>query len=47
MEREERAVGFAMLHLDNDMYPQSFEFDIEMPNYPMEGLTLVGIIWHS
>lgn len=44
MERGERCLGFAMLDLPPSKYPEDFEFDLEEANFPMTGLTFVGIM---
>lgn len=44
MERGERCLGFASLDLDPAEFPQDFAFDTEDVNFPMEGLTFVGLM---
>lgn len=44
MERGERVLGFAKLDLDPNEYPEHFEFDTEEYNFPMDGLTFVGLM---
>lgn len=44
MERGERCLGFAKLDLDPAQFPKGFEFDTEELNFPMEGLTMVGLM---
>eukprot|EP00172_Hildenbrandia_rubra_P000839 Plantae.Rhodophyta-Hildenbrandia_rubra.ctg1478.p1 GENE.Plantae.Rhodophyta-Hildenbrandia_rubra.ctg1478~~Plantae.Rhodophyta-Hildenbrandia_rubra.ctg1478.p1 ORF type:complete len:749 (-),score=154.11 Plantae.Rhodophyta-Hildenbrandia_rubra.ctg1478:1133-3085(-) len=42
MERGERVLGFAQMHLDEKIYTRDYVFDPEEVNFPMEGLTFVG-----
>lgn len=44
MERGERCLGFAKLDLDPTKFPQDYEFDVEEVNFPMKGLTFVGLM---
>ncbi|PXF41383.1 Sodium/potassium-transporting ATPase subunit alpha-3 [Gracilariopsis chorda] len=44
MERGERCLGFARLDLDPSEYPVNFAFDTEEINFPMNGLTFVGLM---
>lgn len=44
MERGERVLGFAKLDLDPTEYPMDFEFDVEELNFPITGLTFVGLM---
>ncbi|CAN8067083.1 unnamed protein product [Agarophyton chilense] len=44
MERGERCLGFARLDLDPTEYPGNFIFDTEEINFPMNGLTFVGLM---
>jgi sodium/potassium-transporting ATPase subunit alpha len=44
MERGERALGFAMRNLEEEQYPETFEFNTDGQNFPMEGLKFVGIM---
>jgi len=44
MEGGERVLGFAQMSLDATEYPAGFEFDTENPNFPLEGLTFVGLL---
>lgn len=44
MERGERCLGFARLDLDMNEYPHDYEFDVEEENFPMKGLTFVGLM---
>lgn len=44
MERGERVLGFARLDLDPHEFPVTFEFDLEEINFPMNGLTFVGLM---
>ena len=40
----ERVLGFADLYLSGNSFPESFQFDIENPNFPMENLRFVGLV---
>lgn len=40
----ERVLGFCDFWLDKDIYPPSFEFNVEESNFPIEGLRFVGLI---
>ncbi|KAL3120582.1 hypothetical protein niasHT_007874 [Heterodera trifolii] len=40
----ERVLGFCDFRLDHDKFPKGFEFDVEDPNFPIEGLRFVGLI---
>eukprot|EP00127_Corallochytrium_limacisporum_P001578 Clim_evm31s66 gene=Clim_evmTU31s66 len=40
----ERVLGFAMLKLDKSKFPKGFAFDADDPNFPLEGLTYVGLM---
>lgn len=44
MEGGERVLGFAQMSLDVEAFPASFEFDTENPNFPLEGMTFVGLL---
>lgn len=44
MQRGERCLGFAMLDLDPSEYPENFEFNTEEINFPMKGLTFIGMM---
>lgn len=44
MNEGERCLGFAMLDLDPLEYPKGYEFDAESMNFPITGLTFVGMI---
>lgn len=44
MERGERVLGFAKVDLDPREYPADYEFDTEDVNFPMSGLTFVGLM---
>lgn len=44
MEGGERVLGFARLDLDPTEFPETFEFDTEEVNFPMSGLTFVGLM---
>lgn len=44
MERGERVLGFARLDLDPYEFPETFQFDLEEVNFPMSGLTFVGLM---
>lgn len=44
MGRGERVLGFAYMDMDKQQYPVDFEFDTEEPNFPMDGLTFVGLM---
>lgn len=44
MERGERCLGFARLDLDPTEFPTDFAFDTDEVNFPMEGLTFVGLM---
>lgn len=44
MERGERCLGFARLDLNRAEYPENFVFDTEEVNFPMTGLTFVGLM---
>ncbi|KAI0565143.1 Na+-ATPase [Gracilaria domingensis] len=44
MERGERCLGFARMDLDPSEYPVNFAFDTEEINFPMTGLTFVGLM---
>lgn len=44
MGRGERVLGFAKLDLDPNKYPVDFIFDTEDINFPMKGLTFVGLM---
>lgn len=44
MGRGERCLGFAMIDLPPSEYPEDFEFDSEETNFPMTGLTFIGIM---
>lgn len=40
----ERCLGFAKLDLDRNQFPPSFEFNTENVNFPIDGLTFVGMM---
>jgi len=40
----ERVLGFCDFSLDSEKYPSEFMFDVEEPNFPIEGLRFVGLI---
>lgn len=40
----ERVIGFADLLLRAEQFPQGFAFDVEKPNFPMDGFRFVGLI---
>lgn len=40
----ERCLGFAKLDLDSSQFPKGFEFDTEEVNFPLSGLTFVGMM---
>jgi sodium/potassium-transporting ATPase subunit alpha len=44
MSNGERVLGFAQLSLPEADFPVDFEFDTEAVNFPMEGLTFVGLM---
>lgn len=44
MDRGERVLGFGFQDLDKTQYPVDYEFDTEEVNFPMEGLTFVGLM---
>eukprot|EP00177_Eucheuma_denticulatum_P003015 GFKZ01005420.1.p1 GENE.GFKZ01005420.1~~GFKZ01005420.1.p1 ORF type:complete len:1174 (+),score=236.55 GFKZ01005420.1:425-3946(+) len=44
MERGERCLGFAKMDLDPAQYPVGYEFDTDEVNFPMNGLTFVGLM---
>lgn len=44
MERGERCLGFAKMDLDPAKFPVNFAFDTEEINFPMDGLTFVGLM---
>lgn len=44
MEQGERCLGFARIDLDPAQFPIDFEFDTEEVNFPMTGLTFVGLM---
>ncbi|OQV20867.1 Sodium/potassium-transporting ATPase subunit alpha [Hypsibius exemplaris] len=40
----ERVLGFAQFRLPRDQFPLGFQFNLEVPNFPVEGLTFLGLI---
>jgi sodium/potassium-transporting ATPase subunit alpha len=44
MDRGERVLGFAMRDLDVGLFPKTFEFNADEPNFPLDGLTFVGLM---
>lgn len=38
----ERVLGFADLHLDPKEYPINFKFNVDAPNFPLNGLRFLG-----
>ncbi|KAH8418895.1 hypothetical protein KR009_002243 [Drosophila setifemur] len=40
----ERVLGFADLKLQKSLYPITYEFNTEPPNFPLEGLRFLGLI---
>jgi len=39
----ERVLGCAELDLDETKFPEGFEFDLDNPNFPLEGFTFLGL----
>jgi sodium/potassium-transporting ATPase subunit alpha len=40
----ERVLGFCDYRLDANKFPRGFEFNVEDPNFPVEGLRFVGLM---
>lgn len=40
----ERVIGVAQLYLDPLLFPKDFHFETEPPNFPIDGLTFVGLL---
>jgi len=42
--RGERVLGFCDFELDEESFPMGFSFNVDDPNFPLEGLRFVGLI---